>query len=93
MRTYKIPQGKLSVDQQTVSGTVALHTHMHANKKRRRVEKREIHLNANTNWKKQTHSNLQPEEKEARGWKTSCQKKMSGRKHIEESAEYKIFKT
>ena len=48
----------------------------------------------NTNWKKQTHSNLQPEEKEARDWKTSCQKKMSAaRKQIEESAEYKIFKT
>ncbi len=26
MRTYKKPQGKLSVDQQTVSGTVALQT-------------------------------------------------------------------
>ena len=43
---------------------------------------------------KQTHSNLQPEEKEARDWKTSCQKKMSAaRKQIEESTEYKIFKT
>ena len=62
-------------------------------RKKGEIGTRDIHLNAKTNWKKQTHSNLQPEEKEARGWKTSCQKKMSGRKHIEESAEYKIFKT
>ena len=47
----------------------------------------------NTNWKKQTLSNLQPKEKDARDRKTSCKKKKmsAARKQIEESAEYKIF--
>ena len=76
MRTYQKPQGKLSVDQQTVSGTVALHTYIcMQTRKKEEIDTRDIHLNANTNWKKQAHSNLQPEEKEARGCKTSCQKK------------------
>ena len=70
MRTYTKPQGKISVDQQTVSGTVALHTYIcMQTRKKEETDTRDIHLNVNTNWKKQTHSNLQREEKDTSDWK------------------------
>ncbi len=46
MRTYTKPQGKLSVDQQTVSGTVALQTYMSMQtRKEEEIDTRDFDLN------------------------------------------------